>query len=69
MGCYGSDAKKKIKKYLKNGLVSFLATDFHHYNDNKLEIALKKLTKYITEEEKNNLLYNNPLQVLQNNNI
>ncbi len=69
VGCYGSDAKKKIKKYLKNGLVSFLATDFHHYKDNKLEIALKKLTKYITEEEKNNLLYNNPLQVLQNNNI
>lgn len=66
-GYYGANAKKKIKELLNADLVSFLATDFHHQKDNYLEKSFKKLSKYLSSEKINKLLYENPLKVLENN--
>lgn len=58
MGRYGDKAKKLVKKILKDKKVSFLATDIHHNKDN-FDIYLKakkKICKYISEEEYNNLV-------------
>lgn len=58
MGGYGSSAKKTVKKIFKDKKVSLLGTDIHHKKDN-YEIYLKakkKICKYISEEEYNNLV-------------
>ena len=66
LGDYGKEAKKTIKKLLKEGLVSFLASDIHREKSdyNFIENAKNKLRKYITEEEINNLLENNARKIL-----
>ena len=70
VGSYGSHAKKVIKKLLKEGLVSFLATDFHRIRaDNSLDKAFKKLKKSFTTEEINKLLVFNPKAVLNNEDV
>lgn len=69
VGHYGKHAKKQIKKLLKAKLVSFLATDFHHLKNKNIKKSLRKLNRILTKEEQNKLLYENPLKVLENQNI
>ena len=70
-GMYGIKAKKTIKKLLKEKYISFLATDIHHesYNYKYLDKIFKKLKKYISSEEIENLLINNPKKVILNKEI
>lgn len=69
IGHYGKSAKKRIKELLKQNMVSFLATDFHHHKDKDLEKSLKKLKKYLSVEEMQKLLYDNPLKVIANSKL
>jgi len=69
IGEYGRNAKKMIKKLLKENKISFLATDFHHQNNKRLEKSLKKLKKLIGEEELKKLVEKNPSLVLKNEEI
>lgn len=60
IGAYGDRAKKTIKRLLKEKKVTFLATDIHRSKDyNEWDKAKKKMLKYITSEELNNLLGGN----------
>jgi len=70
-GKYGNDAKKTLKKLLKNNMVHFLASDIHHESS---ECNLKKLhskLKKIIHDEKiiNDLLNDNFTKVIKNENI
>lgn len=69
IGRYGSNAKKTMKRLIKEKLVSFVATDFHHYHDDSIGKALKKLSKYMSEGEMNTVLQVNPQIMLDNGNI
>ncbi len=66
LGSYGKGAVKAIKKLLKMKKISFLATDIHHkkHDYNKFEKAKKKIRKYLTEEELNILLNENPSKII-----
>ena len=69
IGRYGAAAKKMMKKLLKNKMLSFLATDIHHnksdYSD--YTIAKKKICKYITLDEYQKLVYDNPKKIFVEN--
>lgn len=66
-GKYGKKAKKLMKWLLKNDLVQFVATDTHYVEDKKiLEKSYKKLRKLVGEEKYQDLVYRNPLKVLNN---
>lgn len=69
-GQYGSRAKKYMKWLLKQHLVSFISTDFHHIPEkDTFNKALKKLDKIISKEEKENLLYQNAKCVLEDKKV
>ena len=56
-----------MKWLLKNDLVQFVATDTHYVEDEKiLEKSYKKLKKLVGEEKYQDLVYRNPLKVLNN---
>ena len=65
-GKYGPEAEKLIRYLLKNKMVSFLGTDIHRakhdYNDWKK--AKKEILKYISESEFNDLVINNPRNII-----
>lgn len=66
-GYYGHKAQRTVKKLLKSGIVSFLATDFHHVpKENKIERSLKKLKRVISKDKIRRLLIENPNAVLRN---
>ena len=59
-----------MKWLLKEHLVSFISTDFHHIPEkNTFNKALKKLDKIISKEEKENLLYQNARCVLEDKKV
>ena len=66
IGGYGKGAKKMLKRLLKEKKISFLATDIHHpkHNYNKWNKVQKKALKYLSQEEYNKLLYDNPLMII-----
>lgn len=66
LGSYGKGAVKAIKKLLKQKKISFLATDIHHKKRdyNKFEKAKKKIRRYLSKEELNILLYENPSKII-----
>lgn len=65
-GRYGKNAKKTIKKLLKNRKINFLATDIHHKRNNEDFLKSKKsILKYIKEEEFNILTYENPSKIIK----
>ena len=66
IGGYGNNAKKMMKRLLKEHLITFLATDIHHrkHDYSKWEKARKKALKYLSEEEYNKLVKINPLKVI-----
>lgn len=66
LGKYGKNAKKNIKKLLKNKCVDFIGTDIHHDKDDYsfIEKSKKKFRKYLTNEEIDNIFINNPKKIL-----
>ena len=69
IGKYGVNASNTIIKMLKERLIHFLATDIHRKKDNynKWNIAKLIALKYITEEEYNILINDNPSRLIANN--
>jgi len=51
-GHYGSDAKKRLKKLLKQDMITFLASDTHHKYGYELDEAYKKTLKIIKNTKK-----------------
>lgn len=69
-GKYGNKAKKLLKMLLKDNKVKVLATDFHHVsNTNMLDKSFRKLKKILTSDKLNELLYDNPLKIINNENL
>lgn len=66
LGSYGKGAIKTIKKLLKTKKISFLATDIHHkkHDYNKYNKAIKKIRHYLSKEELNILLNENPGKII-----
>ena len=59
IGKYGNNAKKMVKRLLKEKKISFLATDFHHPKDCIiLNKALKKINKYLDQKEYEKIMDN-----------
>lgn len=69
IGKYGIDASNTIIRMLKERLIHFLATDIHRKKDNYNKWNMAKLIalKYITEEEYNILINDNPSRLIENN--
>ena len=66
LGSYGKGAIKTIKKLLKSKKISFLASDIHHrkHDYNKFLKAKKKIRHYLSKEELNILLNENPSKII-----
>ena len=66
IGSYGINAKKMMRKLLKQKKLSFLATDIHHKKRdyNTWKKAKKDILKYITQKEWDILSKNNPSQLI-----
>lgn len=66
LGDYGSNAKKTIKRLLKEHLISFMGTDIHHNKKDYMfvENAKKKFRKYLTDKEIEDIFENNPRKYL-----
>lgn len=67
IGSYGKSAIKTIKRLLKEKKVSFLASDTHHQKKDyqKWHKAIKKISKYISKQELNILLNENPKKIIK----
>lgn len=70
LGDYGRGAKKTIKRLLKENLITFMGTDIHHNKEEYtfIEKAKKKMGKYLTQKQINNIFENNA-KVLLNDKI
>lgn len=71
IGMYGHDAKKTIKKLLKNDLISFLGSDVHREKQIYPYIPkiMKILNRWITSENLEKLTTTNACKVLNNEDI
>ena len=71
IGMYGNDAKKTLKKLLKNNLISFLGSDVHRVGQiyPKIPKALKKLNKIVSTEQLEKLTTLNAQKVLNDEEI
>ena len=66
-GKYGSEAKKTLKYFLKNGWITFLGSDTHHDGDFEIKKLKRKLYSIVGDEEiVNDLLENNFDKVVNN---
>lgn len=65
-GKYGRSPEKLIKKLLKSKMVSFLGTDTHHtiLTMKDFNKAKKTALKYISNSEFENLVINNPSEII-----
>lgn len=64
-GQYGREAKKIVKKLAKDKLISFMGTDIHKEKDLiYTEKGIKKMEKYYSKEELDDILINNPKDIL-----
>ena len=70
LGDYGRGAKKTIKRLLKENLITFMGTDIHHNKEEYTFVlkAKKKMGKYLTQKQINNIFENNA-KVLLNDKI
>ena len=70
LGDYGRGAKKTIKRLLKENLITFMGTDIHHNKEEYTFVlkAKKKMGKYLTQRQINNIFENNA-KVLLNDKI
>ena len=63
-------SKKIVKRLIKEHLVSFIATDFHHlHREDTVGKALKKLRKIMSESEMSTVLEVNPRIMLENGDV
>lgn len=71
LGMYGNDAKKTLKKLLKDDLISFLGSDVHRTGQiyPKIPKALKKLNKIVSAEKLEKLTTLNAQKVLNDEEI
>lgn len=71
IGMYGNEAKKTLKKLLKNNLISFLGSDVHRVGQIYPQIPkiLKKLNKLISTEQLEKITTLNAQKVLKNEEI
>ena len=67
-GYYGISAKKTIIKLLKNKMIQFLGSDVHDKRAIYVNIPqyIKKISKYLSENEIDELVYKNPIKVIHN---
>lgn len=70
-GRYGKNARKTLKKFLKNDQIHFLASDLHHSTDKyllkKCEHSIKRIVK--KDEKVAELFEKNPQHILKNETI
>lgn len=67
---YGKKAKKLMNYLLKNNLVQAVATDTHYTgNEKQLRKAYKKLKHLVGNQEYQKLVYENPLKILENQEV
>lgn len=66
LGSYGKGAIKMVKRMYKEKKVSFLATDIHHKKRDygKFDKAKKKIRKYLSFSEMEELLVENPSKII-----
>ena len=66
LGSYGKGAIKMVKRMYKEKKVSFLATDIHHKKRDygKFDRAKKKIRKYLSASELDELLVKNPSKII-----
>lgn len=66
LGSYGKGAIKMVKRMYKEKKVSFLATDIHHKKRDygKFDKAKKKIRKYLSSSEMEELLVENPSKMI-----
>ena len=66
LGSYGKGAIKMVKRMFKEKKVSFLATDIHHKKRDygKFDRARKKIRKYLSSSELDELLIKNPSKII-----
>ena len=67
LGDYGKGAKKTIKRLLKENLITFMGTDIHHNKEEYTFVlkAKKKMGKYLTQKQINNIFENNAKVLLK----
>ena len=67
-GYYGTQAKKTIIKLFKNKMIQFLGSDSHNKKTIYTNISqyMKKISKYLSENEIDELAYKNPVKVIHN---
>ena len=66
LGSYGKGAIKMVKRMYKEKKVSFLATDIHHKKRDygKFDKAKKKIRKFLSSSEMEELLVENPSKII-----
>ena len=71
IGMYGKKAEKTLKKLLKNDLIRFFGSDSHRIDKvyTKMPKILKKLHKFLSDEEIEEFTVINPQKVLNNEDI
>lgn len=63
---YGKEAKKVVKRLAKDKLITFMGTDIHKEKDLIfIDKGLKKMAKYYSKEELDDILINNPKNILE----
>lgn len=66
VGKYGKKAKKLVEKLAKDKLIFVFGSDIHHCRGGEdLKMAQKKLRKYYSEDELNQVLVKNPKKILE----
>lgn len=67
-GYYGISAKKTVIKLLKSRMIQFLGSDVHDKRTIYVNIPqyIKKISKYLSENEIDELVYKNPIKVIHN---
>lgn len=70
-GYYGIQAKKTVIKLLKNKMVQFLGSDVHRKKTiyTNIQKYIKGISKYLSENEIDELAYKNPIRVIHNENV
>lgn len=68
IGIYGKNAKKTVKKLLKNNMIHFMGSDVHKENSiyPKMPQIIQELRKIISDETFENLTNNNIEKMLKN---
>lgn len=65
VGKYGKKAKKSVKKMIKKKMVFTFGSDIHHASKTDyITLSKKKLLRYYSEKELNNLLVNHPKKII-----